>query len=256
MSETKLSYIKEGKGIPVLFQHGLGANKAQSKQLLGAVDGIQLIAFDAPGHGDTILPKGIKPSFDYYTDLAISLLDKLEISTAIFGGISMGSGISVNAALRYPDRVRGLLLVRPAWLDRPSPGNLEILIDAAYHIETDTPKEFQVIPEFKRIQEELPAAADSILGVFDPSQQDSIAHVLRSMVNSCPFSSLDNLGKIKKPCMIIGSDDDPLHPYSMAEILHENVRGSSIHKVISRYINDPKHKEEIINITKGFIEKL
>jgi len=59
--------------------------------------------------------------------------------------------------------------------------------------------------------------------------------------------------EIEKPCLIIGSEDDPLHPFRMAEIIHENIRESTIHKVISRYINNPKHISQVRKHVNKFI---
>ncbi len=42
------------------------------------------------------------------------------------GGISLGAAVAVNVAIRYPERVLGLMLVRPAWIDRPLPENVHL----------------------------------------------------------------------------------------------------------------------------------
>ena len=59
-------------------------------------------------------------------DDLVALLDHLEIERAVVGGISLGSAVAVNMALRYPERVRGLVLSRPAWIDRPLPENVRL----------------------------------------------------------------------------------------------------------------------------------
>ena len=40
------------------------------------------------------------------------------------GGISLGAAVAVNVAIRYPDRLIGLVLSRPAWIHRPLPKNV------------------------------------------------------------------------------------------------------------------------------------
>ncbi len=45
------------------------------------------------------------------------------------GGISLGAAVAVNVALRHPGRVLGLVLVRPAWIDRPLPENVALYCD-------------------------------------------------------------------------------------------------------------------------------
>src|SRR5262249_57034897 len=83
---------------------------------------IRLLCLDARGHGQT-QPLG-DPSaltFDVFADDLVALLDCLGIGQAIIGGISMGAGVALNIAVRYPERVAGLVLSRPAWLDGPMP---------------------------------------------------------------------------------------------------------------------------------------
>ncbi len=248
-----LNYAVEGKGTPIVFQHGLGSNIEQPKKLLKGLEGIQLVSLDCPGHGESALFDNT-PSFDYYTDEVIRLLDFLKIEKAIFGGISMGAGISMNIALRYPERVKGLILVRPAWLDQTSPENLQILLKAAELIPfSNGQKEFEQIPAFQSIKELLPNVATSILGVFSNSQRPEIPIVLKQMVNDVPFSNLKKIKTIQKPCIILANEDDPLHPFEMAEVIHQEIQNSELHKVTSRYIDDPKHNQEVKAIIKSFI---
>ena len=41
----------------------------------------------------------------------------------IIGGISMGAASTLHIAVHRPDIVRGLILVRPAWIVEPAPAN-------------------------------------------------------------------------------------------------------------------------------------
>ena len=240
------NYLIKGQGIPFVFQHGLGSNLNQTPSLLQGLDDVQLISMDMPGHGKTPLPQDTRPSFDFYADQAILLMQKLGIKKPILGGISMGAGIALNIAIRFPEKLSGLVLIRPAWLDQNSPENLEILIDASKYIQEKNGKEtFMQIPKFERIRDRLPNAGQSILGVFDPTQRSEIPLVLKSMISDCPFNNLELLKQIEVPCMVVGNENDPLHPYVMAQKIHENIPSSKLHKVISRYIDDVQHKNSI-----------
>lgn len=250
-------YQESGTGRPFHFQHGLGSNLLQPQSLLAELAGVRLISMDCPGHGQAMLPADTLPSFDFYADRLMALMDHLGVEKALFGGISMGAGISTNIALRYPDRVLALVLVRPAWLDQKTPDNLAILVDAARWIGKDNGLErFAESADFTAIQQRLPKAAQSILGVFAETQRPEIPTVLRAMVNDAPFSDLNALQKIDVPCLLIGNEDDPLHPYEMAEAMHQKINNSKIIKVASRYLADKQHREEVYqNVTK-FITNL
>ena len=64
-------------------------------------------------------------TFDGLADDVAALLDALNLTQPVLAvGVSMGAGIALNLALRYPARVAALALVRPAWLDQPMPVHL------------------------------------------------------------------------------------------------------------------------------------
>ena len=251
--QPDINGISLGEGTALLFQHGLTANIGQAKGLFAGISGVRLLSIDCPGHGSSPLPVDYHPSFDHYADDVIGFLDRTGISKAIFGGISMGSGIAVNIALRYAERVRGLFLVRPAWLDQPNPQNLRILIPAAEL--RHQPDGQQVFCELKQFQDIRPeGAAQSVLGVFSPEQQPELSLVIASMVKDRPFTSLEKLREIKVPTMVIGNDQDPLHPFAMAEKISQSIPGSVLRKVTSRYIDNSKHSEQLRTLLKDFIK--
>ena len=252
-----INYKISGEGFPFIFQHGLGSNLAQAQSLLGGQKKVQLISMDCPGHGDTPLRLGNPPSFDFYADEVIRLMDHLKIEKAIFGGISMGAGISTNIALRYPDKVVGLVLVRPAWLDKGNPENLMILKAAAKFIGKRSARvKFEKNNEYQHIKGHLRTAASSIMGVFSDTQQTAISMVLKSMVSDAPFKKMTDLAKITQPCLIFGNDDDPLHPFEMAKTMHHHIKGSHLEKVTSRYIANRAHKTAVNEVVSPFISKV
>ncbi|MEM6633461.1 MAG: alpha/beta hydrolase [Bacteroidota bacterium] len=252
-----INYMRKGSGQPFIFQHGLGSKLQQPQGLLSDLEEVELISMDCPGHGQSPLLEGIRPSFRYYTDQVCNLMDQLTIPQAILGGISMGAGISLQLALRYPEKVKALVLVRPAWLDHGAPQNLAILLEAAELIRKEKGKRlFELREDFLAIQKPLPKAGASVLGVFADTQQQELPVVLESLVKDAPFPNRNELKKIQVPCLILGNEDDPLHPYEMAQTLSEYITGSQLHKVTSRYIDGDTHKRTITEIVSTFIHTL
>lgn len=243
-----------GEGVPFVFQHGLASHVAQPQALLGGLPHTKLISMDCPGHGQSSLDAEETLSFQRYTDQVIRLLDFLGIERAVWGGISMGSGIAINAALRFPERVQSLVLVRPAWLDSPSPPNLEILLTAADLIpEKEGLEQFNNLDFMRELHQELPKAAQSILGVFAASQSAEMPRVLRSMIMDRPFGDLNEIQKIKVPCLLIANDDDPLHPFETAEKIGRAIEASELTKVTSRYVDGVKHQNEVRQLVEQFL---
>ncbi len=252
-----LHYKSTGTGFPFIFQHGLGSNLDQPQNLLDQVKGIQLISADCPGHGQSSLPATQSPSFDYYANEIIQLKNELKIKKAILGGISMGSGIALHIALRYPEIVSALVLVRPAWLDAPNPENLLILKEAAASIGmSEGSATFKQTKVYQAIATQLPLAARSIMGVFATSQRTEIPRVLERMVNSSPFDKLEDLRQLNIPCLIIANENDPLHPFEMAKTIHHHLPNSQLKKVVSRYINNGQHKRVVNLLVQEFLDTL
>jgi pimeloyl-ACP methyl ester carboxylesterase len=126
---------------------------------------------DCRGHGQTeanLDPARISFA-QFVEDLAV-LLDSLNIERAVVGGISMGAGVALAFALAHSKRLAGLVLVRPAWLDRPFPTNLRWFPLAASLLQEYPADEaacrFERLPEFSELKAGSKPAADSLLGQF------------------------------------------------------------------------------------------
>ncbi len=250
-------YEISGQGPSFCFQHGLSANAAQSKGTIGNLTDLQLVVAEAPGHGKSPLASDQTASFDFFSEGWLQLMDQLDIQKSIFGGISMGSGIAINLALRAPERIRALILIRPAWLDAGKPESLTILADAAPYLkQANGQANFQARPDFQAIQQAVPKAADSILGIFGQHQRPELDQVLIDMVADQPFASMQDLEKIDCPCLIIGNDSDPLHPVFMAEAIHKKIPNSQYELVHSKYLDQNQHQQEVSNLVKKFIQQL
>ena len=251
-----LNYYSTDGDSPFVFQHGLTADVAQVQRFFAEKHEWKIMSIDCPGHGKSPLTPGYKPSFKVYAEEVIRFLDSQVVERAVFGGISMGSGIALHIGLNFPDRVKGLVLVRPAWLDKSNPENLLILRRAADCMECENGKAmFCEDEEFKHIQATLPSAAQSILGVFAEHQQEVLPKVIHAMAADRPFESMSHLQEIEAPCLIIANDDDPLHPYSMAKKISECISHSILKKVTSRYIDNELHSQEVLAHISHFLKE-
>lgn len=249
-------YQTSGAGIPFVFQHGLGGNLEQAQNLLAGLENVRLISMDCRGHGKTPFDPAFPPSFNQYADDLVGLLDHLGIGQAIAGGISMGAGIALNLAVRYPHRVLALVLVRPAWLDRPDPPNLMILSDLADFAGLPAGWErFQSTPAFLDLQKELPNAAQSVLGQFSREQGEYTPAVLKQMVQDAPVSDLNLLESVRQPCLILAGEQDPLHPLEFGRTLNSRLPQSRLERVDSRYLDEAVHAGQVRKYVTEFIKR-
>jgi pimeloyl-ACP methyl ester carboxylesterase len=115
--DTRMYYQKAGTGdVPIVLVHGFGASSFSWRENLDPIAeaGFTVYAPDLRGFG--LSDKGWDKSMsqDAQADRLKAFLDAQGIDRAVLAGNSMGGGIVTNFALRYPDRVRGLVLVDPA----------------------------------------------------------------------------------------------------------------------------------------------
>lgn len=98
----------------IVLLHGIGSSSAGYRAQLAALsENHRLIAWDAPGYGQSS-PFAIgTPAATDYADALMALLSALGISRATVVGSSWGSVIAATFAARYPTVTYGLVLSAP-----------------------------------------------------------------------------------------------------------------------------------------------
>jgi pimeloyl-ACP methyl ester carboxylesterase len=252
---TNSHYIIRGTGTPFFFQHGLGGDCQQPQALLKDLDNIQLISMDSRGHGETPLNHPNQISFNQFADDVIDLSNYLNISQFILGGISMGAGISLNIAIRYPERVRALILARPAWLHKGHPENLHLFELLAELINKQQGETIVNLKEFKELESKEYNAAQAVLKQLTRKQPEHTAYLLQTMIADKPFQNAEQLNKINVPTLLLCSHEDFFHPYHYGLILQENIRHSIFKEVPSRYLNNDLYEKAVLYEVKDFLKQ-
>jgi pimeloyl-ACP methyl ester carboxylesterase len=93
----------------VLF-HGFGGNSSIFyKQIKAFRSEYNLLLLDLPGHGKSSYPKNVD-LFEYSSNMTIDIMNKLKIESAHFVGISLGTIIMQEIALRKPALIKSMVL--------------------------------------------------------------------------------------------------------------------------------------------------
>jgi pimeloyl-ACP methyl ester carboxylesterase len=110
-----LSYREAGTGPALCLLHGISSQSSSWVHQLDALaPRFHVIAWDAPGYGDSDrLPADVPAASDYVESLA-GLLDALGICRMLLVGSSFGALIAGAFAATRPDRVMGQVLLSPA----------------------------------------------------------------------------------------------------------------------------------------------
>lgn len=106
----RLRYTDVGDGPVVVLVHGIATSLESWRLVVGALArAYRVLALDLPGFGFSERPAAL-PGPEETADLLAGFLDGLGIARASFVGNSLGGLISLETALRHPERVDRLIL--------------------------------------------------------------------------------------------------------------------------------------------------
>jgi pimeloyl-ACP methyl ester carboxylesterase len=253
-------YGSIGSGPPFFFQHGLGADVAQPFGLFHPPPGIRLVAFDCRAHGRT-RPVGPeeKISLASFADDLLALMNYLKIEKAVVGGISMGAAIALNFALRHPQRVLGLVLHRPAWLDGPRPDNVAVFATIAGLLQKyGAEKGLALFKESEIYQRALvhsPADAASLAGQFlHPRAEETAARLARIPLDA-PCSDRRQWRAISVPTLVMANSRDAIHPLEFGLTLAKEIPGAEFQEVTAKAVNAELHQSETQRFLEDFLRR-
>jgi pimeloyl-ACP methyl ester carboxylesterase len=104
-------YEETGEGQALIFVHGAFADgRIWESQWQHFSNRYHLVRYDLRGHGQTGGSSLEHYSMATYADDLASLLDALEIESPIVCGLSWGGSIAQAYAIRYPGRIKALVL--------------------------------------------------------------------------------------------------------------------------------------------------
>ena len=245
----RLHYVDRGRGTPLIFQHGLGGSTDQTAGLFPETAGVRFLSLDCRSHGESepaARPEDLR--FSLMADDIVAWMDHLVLENVVLGGISMGAGIALNLAMRYPSRARGLLLSRPAWLDGPMEAG-QVYFEVAALIRSKGIEEgqraFLQSSTYARLRLESSDAANSLLRQFEAPRAKERVSRLEEMPRDVPRPDRKQWVAIKVPTLILATDTDPVHPLRLARALADAIPGAEFRQVTSKSIDAELHVREV-----------
>ncbi|NMO02852.1 3-oxoadipate enol-lactonase [Gordonia sp. TBRC 11910] len=113
MSAVEVHAVLSGRpdAPTVVLSNSLGSDhRMWDPQLAALEEHFRVIRYDTRGHGASPVPDG-PYSIDDVTDDLIALLDRFDVTTAHFVGLSLGGMTMMRAAARNPERVDRLAVL-------------------------------------------------------------------------------------------------------------------------------------------------
>jgi len=216
----RLSYDEYGAGDrPIVLIHGLLMNRHMFERLgpILAERGNRVIALDLLGHGRSDRPEDLQrysmPLFAYQVT---ALLDHLGIESAVIGGTSLGANVSLEAAVRFPERVQALFIEMPV-LDNALSAVAAVFAPIMIALRFGRP----VFEAVSRATAMLPRShfiVDIGLDMVRQRPGPSVSVLEGLLLGESSPRSAERRG-IEQPALIVGHPNDPLHPFGDAGML-------------------------------------
>jgi proline iminopeptidase len=235
---TTIWYEVEGEGRPFLVMHGgLGVDHDLYRSTLqGLVARGRVVWYDHRSNGRSGRPPIETLTMAQLADDAAALLAHLGLGPALVVGHSYGGFVAQELALRHPEAVAGLLLVATG------PGQLgagEVADEdgAAAPMADDLAAAFSALPTSDdEVRATFRAVLPHYVARFDPAilQEgfDRTVVSLEAMVRGfellAGWSSVDRLGGIHAPTLVVGGRDDPVTSWPQQVRIAKRVPGAEL----------------------------
>ena len=191
-----------------------------------AGEGAHVVTVDLLGHGRSDRPDDpLLYSMTAFGEQVITLLDDLEIDSAVIGGTSLGANVSLEVASLAPERVRGVIAEMPVLDNALHAGLLAFgpLMFAARFLPFTVDGvrlATRVVPRGL-----VPFWAGIVLDTLN-QRSGPVAAALHGMF----FGRIAPPSKLREtltmPALIVGHRRDPIHPAADAAMLAEEMPAS------------------------------
>jgi pimeloyl-ACP methyl ester carboxylesterase len=219
-----LAYTEYGDGPRVVvLLHGLLLSQRMHEPLAKALEarGNRVITLDLLGHGSSERP--LDPqcySMTFFGEQVIALLDHLEVDEAVVLGTSLGANAALEAAAFGPDRLRGMVIEMPV-LDGALLACALAFTPLMIALSVGEPL-MRVVQAGARRVPRLPWLLDFVV---DTVRQDPApgAAVLQGLFFGRIAPHRSERRRLETTTLVIGHKRDPVHPFSDAGMLAEEL---------------------------------
>ncbi len=224
--DRQLAYRVYGEGSRVtLLLHGLLLSQRMHVPLARALAerGNRVVTLDLLGHGESDRPPEMwRYSMGIFAHQVVALLDHLGADEAVVGGTSLGANTTLEVAALAPDRVRGMVVEMPV-LDNALLACAVAFTPLLVALTVGEPAMKLVSRLARRVPERrVPWAANVLL---DTVRQDPApgAAVLQGLFSGRTAPHRSERRTFTAPTLVIGHRRDPVHPFSDAGLLAEEL---------------------------------
>lgn len=242
---------------PVILVHGLLLSQKMhlplAKEL--AARGNHVITVDLLGHGESDRPRDMwRYSMHAFAGQVIALMDHLEIEEAAIMGTSLGANTSLEVASRAPERLRGMILEMPV-LDNALLSSALAFTPVLVALTFGEPVMKLLARGTRAIPRRLlPYYGNVLLDLLrqEPGPGGSLLQGL-FFGNIAPHRT--ERRKFQTPALVLGHRRDPVHPFSDAGMLAEELPNARLIEADS-LIELRVHPERLTDEIASFLDEV
>lgn len=220
-----LTYEVHGEGERLLvYLHGLLLDAKLNRGIAKALadQGNRVVLLDLLGHGGSDKPTHASEyRMDLYVDQVLALLDDLGAQEAVLGGLSLGANVSLLAAARAPERIRGLVLEMPV-LERATPAAAMLFVPLSLMLHYARRPARALTGLVRRLPRTGFGPLDSFLDAasMDP---DAMAAILHGILLGPVAPTSEERAGVGAPVLVLAHRNDLIHPFDDAVVLSKRM---------------------------------
>jgi pimeloyl-ACP methyl ester carboxylesterase len=225
----RIAYDVHGTGERVIvLVHGLLMNRRMYDTLAPEIASRdnRVVTVDLLGHGrsDRLADRQIY-SMTAFADQVLALLNHLELEAPVVGGTSLGANVGLEFAAHHPDRAGALFIEMPVLEDA--------LLGAALSFTPILLGLRLASPAFKGIAalaRQIPRSNYLVDIALDWVRQDPEPSraVLEGILFGRTAPTKEERLALQQPALVIGHPNDPLHPFSDADMLVDEMANARL----------------------------
>jgi pimeloyl-ACP methyl ester carboxylesterase len=251
----KLAGYDIGNGPIVVFQHGMGGDEAQVAEAF-PTQGFRRITLECRGQGQSEAGDPAQFSIAQFADDVLAFADSRGVEKFVIGGISMGAAIALRIAVTAPERVKALILARPAWGWDAAPENMSVYKVLPKFLENRNLSGFQATPIAKQFAVEAPDNYVSLIRIFDKPDLEMFAQLGSAIANSGPEITEAQVRAIKALTLVLANAVDLIHPIALAKKLSSAIAKSHYVEITPKAEDRAKHFAEFQAAVTAFLKDI
>jgi len=255
---VELAGYEFGAGFPVIFQHGLGGDASQVAEVFPDGPTVRLLTLECRSQGASKPGPSDLLSIETFADDVLAFADSRGIGKFVVGGISMGAAIALRIAVIAPERIRGLIIARPAWLWNSGPENMKPYGEVGRYLKRPDLAVAKV--EFERSETGLslarraPDNLASLLKFFDVPEPLVTAQLLERISADGPGVTLEQIRALKVPTLVIAHGFDAVHPLDYGRTIAGEIAGALFTEITSKVESRARYVEDFRSAVKAFLD--